>query len=150
MKEYTLTLQKDAVYEEVAKTTSYTGSKIDNDPNAYERIFTTDEDREMLERFWNESKNTICNSLKKFLVSEEETDGTYTLTLEFSSSFNDNLLASMERSLFSFFVRSITSKWYAFTNKEETADYSASAASDLDDILRKAYYKKKPTRPTYS
>ena len=63
-----LTVNKEKVYEEVAKTTSYTGAKMD-DELAYDRIFTTDEDKSMLERFWCESKNTICNSLKKMLLA---------------------------------------------------------------------------------
>ena len=86
MIEVTLTIDKESVYEEVAQTTSYTGAKMD-DEDAYERIFTTDDDKSMLERFWNESKNTIANSLKRILLNEQETDGTYSLQLGLSSSF---------------------------------------------------------------
>ncbi len=149
MELYTLRVNKDMVYEEVAQTTSYTGAKMD-DVTAYERIFTTDEDKAMLERFWNESKNAIAGSLKKFLESETEMDGTYTLTLELSASFDDSLLESMERSLFSFFVMNITAKWYTFTNKNEATDYATGAATNLEDIMRKAFFKKKPRRPTYN
>ena len=149
MELYTLRVNKDMVYEEVAQTTSYTGAKMD-DVTAYERIFTTDEDKAMLERFWNESKNAIAGSLKKFLESETEMDGTYMLTLELSASFDDSLLESMERSLFSFFVMNITAKWYTFTNKNEATDYAAGAATNLEDIMRKAFFKKKPRRPTYN
>lgn len=149
MELYTLRVNKDMVYEEVAKTTSYTGAKMD-DVTAYERIFTTDEDKAMLERFWNESKNAIAGSLKKFLESETEMDGTYMLTLELSASFDDSLLESMERSLFSFFVMNITAKWYTFTNKNEATDYATGAATNLEDIMRKAFFKKKPRRPTYN
>lgn len=144
-----LSVKKEDVYDEVAKTTSYTGAKMDDDA-AYDRIFTTEEDKAMLERFWNESKNAIAGNLKKFLVSETETDATYTLTLELSASFDESLLKSMERSLFSFFVMNITAKWYTFTNKEETIDYAAGAATNVEDIMRKVFFKKKPRRPTYN
>ncbi len=149
MNEYSLQVNKEAVYNEVGKTSSYTGAKME-DESAYERIFTTEEDREMLERFWNESKNAIAGSLKKFLASETEADGTYRLTLELSASFDESLLESMERSLFSFFVMNITAKWYTFTNKGEATDYAAGAATNLEDIMRKAFFKKKPRRPTYN
>ena len=69
--EVTLTISKESVYDEVAKTTEYTGAKMD-DEHAYEVISTTEEDKTMLERFWNECKNMVCNSLKKVLVSENE------------------------------------------------------------------------------
>ncbi len=36
-----------------------------NDEDAYDRIFTTDDDKTMLER-WNESKNMIAGSLKSY------------------------------------------------------------------------------------
>ena len=149
MIEVTLTIDKESVYEEVAQTTSYTGAKMD-DEDAYERIFTTDDDKSMLERFWNESKNTIANSLKRILLNEQETDGTYSLQLGLSSSFDEALTDSMRRSLFSFFVMNITAKWYTFTNKQEATGYASEAVTYIDDIMRKAFFKKKPSRPTYN
>lgn len=149
MKKLILSVNKADVYNEVAKTTSYTGAKMENDATAYTRIFTTEEDKDILERFWNESKNSVAGDLKKLLNEEKEENGTYTLTLEVSSSFDDNLIASMQRSLFSFFVMSIVSKWYIFTNKKEAESYATSALWDMEDVMRKAYYKKRPTRPTY-
>ncbi len=144
----TLTVNKEKVYEEVAQTTSYTGAKMD-DEHAYDRIFTTDEDKSMLERFWNECRNTVCNSMKKVLNLESETDGVFSLALELSNSFDEALTASMQRSLFSFFVMNITAKWYTFTNKEEATGYATEAATYLEDIMRKAYFKKRPVRPKY-
>lgn len=148
MIDITLTVSKDKVYEEVSRTTSYTGAKMD-DEHAYDRIFTTDEDRSMLERFWNECRNTVCNSMKKVLTSESETDGVFSLALELSNSFDEALTESMQRSLFSFFVMNITAKWYTFTNKEEATGYATEAATYLEDIMRKAYFKKRPVRPIY-
>lgn len=149
MADIVLTVNKEKVYEEVAQTTSYTGAKMD-DEHAYERIFTTDEDKSMLERFWNESKNTVCNSLKKILLSEIEASGEYQLSLGVSSSFDEALTESMNRSLFSFFVMSITAKWYTFTNKEEATGYATEAAIYMEDVMRKAFFKKRPIRPMYN
>lgn len=146
--EITLKVNKEAVYDEVAKTTEYTGAKMD-DEHAYEVISTTDEDKAMLERFWNECKNMICNSLKKVLVSEVEADGEYSLALGLSTAFDESLTESMQRSLFSFFVMNITAKWYTFANKSEATGYATEAATYIEDIMRKAFFKKKPTRPTY-
>ncbi len=144
----TLKTNKEDVYEEVAKTTSYTGAKMD-DEHSYDRISTTDEDKVMLERFWQESKNIVCNKLKKMLVSETERDGNYVLSLDLSNSFDEALTESMERSLFSFFVMNITAKWYTFTNKQEATGCATEAATYIEDIMRKAYFKKRPVRPTY-
>ena len=140
-------INKAEVLREVAKTTSYTGAKMKED-DAYERIFTTRDDEEMLERYWDESKSAACNILKEFVIGYNEIDNAlFALNLKFSKSFDKNLLESMRASLFSFFVMSITAKWFTMSNKEEAEGYAATAAAHLEDFMRKAYYKKKPTRP---
>lgn len=73
----------------------------------------------------------------------------YELRLDVSKSFDEALLPSMKLSLRSFFVHNIVAKWYIYTNKGEAGDYVDKASTLLDDIHRKAVYKKKPTRPTY-
>ena len=68
MKTIELTVNKANVYDEVAKTTSYTGQKMQGDATAYDRIFTTDDDRMMLERFWVEACNGATEQFKPFLL----------------------------------------------------------------------------------
>lgn len=173
--EITLSINKDDVMQEVAVTTAYTGSKMaDNDENALHRISTVDEDENHLERFWEESRADICQELIGLVTFEGMVNGIiikpndpeiliqpspnalppivqphYELRLEVSKSFDDALLPSMKLSLRSFFVHNIVAKWYVYTNKTEAGDYADKAATLLDDIHRKAVYKRKPTRPTY-
>lgn len=149
MTETIFTLNKNEIFEEVAKTTLYTGVKMDDDEKAYDRIFTTDEDKIILNRFWEESKNTVCDFLKRILSSENEEDDILTIKLELSAAFDTSLESSMRSSLISFFVMNITSKWFNLTNKQEAAGCAAEAATYLEDVKRKALYKKKPTRPIY-
>lgn len=151
-------IKKDEVYNEVAQTSSYTGAKMeDENAGAYERIFTTDEDRSQLERFWNESCVTFCEVMKRYLTADSaiETETTpkkvtgHRFEMEFSKSFDAALLPSMRQELFSYFVMNITAKWYGFTNKKEAGEYATSATTLLEGIHRKACYKRKPQRPTY-
>lgn len=136
--------------QEVAVTTAYTGGKMDNDEKALQRISTVDEDEKHLERLWEESRTDICQELIGLVAFEGMASGDeYELCLEVSKSFEDALLPSMELSLRSFFVHNIVAKWYVYTNKGEAGDYADKAATLLEDIHRKAVYKKKPTRPTY-
>lgn len=160
--------------QEVATTTAYTGGKMaDKDETALQRISTVDEDENHLERFWEESRADICQELIGLVnfegmvnniikPAEPKTQSTetaslpiisikphYELRLEVSKSFDNALLPSMTVSLRSFFVHNIVAKWYVYTNKTEAGDYADKATTLLDDIHRKAVYKKKPTRPTY-
>lgn len=146
--EVTLTINKESVFNEVAMTAEYTGAKM-ADETAYERISLTDENREILNRFWNESKTLICGHLKRMFISEEDTEDIYNLSLELSESFGSQLTKNLESSLHHFFVANIISKWYALTNKEEAAGYATAAASYIEDIMRKAYSKEKPSRPSF-
>ena len=149
MKTFVIAIDKNKVYEEVDQTTSYTGAKMEGDDNAYDRIFTTEADRSQLERFWAESRGTVCQALRNFLSNEEETaDGRYNLTLSLSSSFDSALVPSMTKELFSFFVLSIAAKWYVFTNKREALEYAETAAGMLESVHRKACHKTRPKRPT--
>lgn len=152
--EIALTIDKGDVMREVAVTTAYTGAKMGTDENATERISTVDEDENHLERFWEESRTDICQELIGIVAFEGMTGERvgkphYELRLEVSKSFDEALLPSMRVSLFSYFVQNIVAKWYIYTNKNEAGEYADKAATLLDDIHRKAVYKKKPTRPTY-
>lgn len=160
--EITLSIQKEDVMKEIAVTTAYTGGKKDEE--ALHRISTVDEDEAHLERFWEESRADLCQELIGLVTFEGmvnnittkpidpptlQTFQHYELRLDVSKSFDEALLPSMQLSLFSYFVHSIVAKWYIYTNKDEAGDYADKASTLLDDIHRKAVYKKKPTRPTY-
>lgn len=179
--EITLSISKEDVMQEIAVTTAYTGGKMDNDENALHRISTVDEDKNHLERFWEESRADLCQEFIGLVTFEgmvndsiiigpvdpnDPIDQTgpaassvvvppisspqhYELSLDVSKSFDMALLPSMKLSLRSFFVHNIVAKWYIYTNKGEAGDYADKATTLLDDIHRKAVYKKKPTRPTY-
>ena len=173
--EITLTVDKAAVMAEVAQTTSYTGAKMEGDTDAFDRISTVDEDEKQLERFWDESRADLCQELIGLVTFDgmvnrpviinpplvttgaalpanptvETFREHYELRLDVSRSFDEALLPSMKVSLFSFFVQNIAAKWYIYTNKKEAGEYADKATALLDDLHRKAMYKKRPTRPTY-
>lgn len=156
MKEVILKVNKAQVYDEVAKTTSYAGLKAmtKDDMASYSRMFTTDEDRMMLERFWNETCDMVTDTLKPFLSSVSEVkishgvelSRDYSITLEMGNSYDERLTESINNSIYSYFVQSITGKWFAFGDKEEVEPYLKGASAFLTEALQKLYYKKKPVR----
>lgn len=147
--EITLTVNQKSVLDEVAQTTSYAGAKMDDDTSAYERISTVDEDQNELQRFWDESRAEVAQTFIRMLASEGMEDGEYRLKLNVSVSFDTALLPSMQLGLFSYFVQSIAAKWYVYTNKKEAGEYADVGKGLLDEVREKAFYKKKPVRPTY-
>lgn len=152
--EISLSVSKNKVYDEVAKTTSYVGAKAADDGSLYERIFTTDEDRLMLERFWNEACNTANQVFMPFLdavsgqgdASALDMAKNYVVTVSLGECFDEKQKAGMESSLFSFFVSYITGKWFRMTSPNDAEMCANDAVAALDDVKRKLYHKKKPTR----
>lgn len=146
----TLTINQNDVLKEVAQTAEYTGDKMTEDSGAYERIRIVDDNQDELKLFWDECRAEVTKAFARLLGSETMSGTTYSLVLNVSAAFDSALTQSMQLGLKSYFVQSIVARWYVYANKKEAADYSARAAALLDEVREKAYFKKKPKRPTYS
>lgn len=152
MADFTLTIKKNDIYEEVAKTTAYIGknTKLEDGKSAFDQIFVTEADLAMIERFFNESLDALRNVLKRFISGGSGVDGTITWELEMPSRFDGNLLSSINSSANSFLVNSIIGKWCEIAANDKVREYADNAAALLLDIKEKAFYKKKPTRTKIS
>ena len=152
MADFTLTIKKNDIYEEVAKTTAYIGKKatVEDGKSAFDQIFVTEADLAMIERFFNESLDALRNVLKRFISGGSGVDGTITWELEMPSRFDGNLLSSINSSANSFLVNSIIGKWCEIAANDKVREYADNASALLLDIKDKAFYKKKPTRTKIS
>ena len=152
MADSTLTIKKSEVYKEVAKTTAYIGvkNKLEDGKSAFDQVFVTDADLNMIERFFYESLDSLRNVLKRFISGGSRVDGTITWKLEMPSRFDNNLLESIKSSANSFLVNSIIGKWCEITANDKVKEYEDDAAALLLDIKEKAFFKKKPTRTNIS
>lgn len=150
METITIQIQKDEVYEEVAKTTDYTGAKlIDGDDKARDRILAADEDLATLGRFWEEAVLATNENLKEMLVSGRNAGSSYTAILEVSKAFDKALTPSVESTLRSFFIASIIGQWFKFANKGEAADYFGHAAEMMNSVERLLYNRRRPAIPKH-
>lgn len=146
----TLTVNKANVWNEVAKTSGYTGDKMtdaDENENAYERILITDEDQKSLQRFWEEAVAVANDQLKEMLETASSMNSDYRVTLHVSKSYDQVLNPSVQAALTSYFISAIVGRWYKFSNKAEVESYLSEAANMMDDVLRKLYSRKRPRRP---
>lgn len=156
MQEISFGVIKNVVFDEVAKTTAYIGAKntLSDGKSAYDQMFVTDADRNMIERFYRESADMVTNLLKRFVknVSVLSVGGNldmgenYTLEVELSDRFDDNVTSSINSSMFSFFVNSMVAKWCEITANDKVKEYADTAAAALQDIKEKVFYKVAPTR----
>lgn len=162
METITIRIYRDDVYQEVAKATDYTGSKlIDEDEGARDRILAADDDLEELGRFWDESVLATNENFKELLVSgvtkvlaasgsagvSSSARTGYEAVMEVSKSFDKVLASSVESTLRSFFIASIIGQWFKFANKGESQDYFHQGAELMDTAERLLYSRRKPTLP---
>lgn len=143
MNDLSFTITRTAVYNEVAKTTSYDGKKAKEDGNAYERLRTTPEDEEMLQRFWGEACDVVTAIVKPFLVSVT-CDNQFTIELSLPARYDCALNKTLQDSAFSLIVNLIISKWYGIANKEEERKYAELAIELAAKIRSTVFYRKKP------
>lgn len=150
MKNITLTVSKEKVYEAVAETTSYIGVKMPSEEDIYSRVSTKESDRTFLDRMWVEACAVATNRLRRFIsdVSKnyELSSDTFHAELTVPSAFMNALTDSVNSALHSFFVYYILARWFKYTNREEVATYMFEADEFIEDVLRKINYQQTPRR----
>lgn len=151
----TIKIKKAEVYDEIAKLSGYVGAKTIGDTGLnYDRVFTTDDDREMLERFWREATDSITSEYRRLVtyvtspvVSQEiDMNEIYSIYLSVPSNFNEMLTASIESMLRSYCINLITAKWFLITNKNEAEYYMAEAQNNAVMAKNKLFNRMKPIR----
>ena len=147
MKTIIIKITKTDVFNDVAKTASYTGAKMVGDDDAYERISITDQNMELFNSYWNVAVSLLCDNLKEMINSISSDNNGLTLSLNVSNSFDISFVSSITNSIKAFFVEIILGKWFEITNKQEFQARYNSGVEMLTDALRKLYYRKAPTRP---
>ena len=149
MANFTLTITKSDIYEEVAKTTAYIGAKnLDkNGKSLYDQVFVTEADREMLEGFWKDSIDDISVALESILGWQKcESDINEVFCLRVSSLFNESLFNTLESTVFSYVVNKIVAEWCSVVYKDKVEDYLSKANFLLLKIDAIIYTRKRPTR----
>ena len=147
MRDIRISINKDEVYEEVAKTTAYIGGKnLDaNGKSLYDQVFVTDADREMLEGYWNAAIGDVSVALYSVLAFENS-DEEETFGLRVSNLFKESLVKTLETTAFSYVVNKIVAEWCLVVSKDKAEDYLSKANALLVKMDAILYMRKRPTR----
>lgn len=154
MKDLNITINKAYVFDAVDETTAYIGAKS-TEEGAYNRIFTTDADRTLLENYWSEACSMVTASVKSYIkhVSDNEVshsvslEKNYEVTLSLSELFDNSLENSIKSSLFHSFVYFIVSKWCIVASPQSAESYALEATKMLNDAVQNLCHRKRPERP---
>ena len=139
-------IDQRAVFEDVHLSTNYGGAKMAQDGSLFEHVRTDEYNDEILSRYWSESQAAVDVAFRRIKASSVDANGRYTLVLNVGSNFDTENVVGIERALHSYFVKSIVSRWYALTNKEESVGVSVEASVYLKSAQTMAFQKKRPQR----
>lgn len=160
MSKITITIQvsKARVLDEVAKTTAYIGQKAtsEQDPDAYNRIATTDANREQLDRYWMEACSDTTMMLGHWVVSarsqvlshhpELGTSADYLVVLALPTNWNRSYEKVISELIISSLVNSIVAKWLLLTMPTQAEAYAALASGTEKQIMQVLLERVRPTR----
>lgn len=149
MRDIRISINRDKVYEEVAKTTAYIGGKnLDaNGKSLYDQVFVTDADRDMLEGFWHDAIGDVSAALESVLATERsDSDEEEIFGLRVSTLFKGSLAKTLEITAFSYVVNKIVAEWCLVVSKDKAEDYLSKANALLVKIDAILYMRKRPTR----
>lgn len=122
----TIRIDKNSIFEQIAKKTSYIGSKI-KDEDAYDNIFTTDEDNEFFEEHFElahaECVEMLYPYTKKDITENEEVqDGknmedseipsvSYDIVLVIPKEMSQTTISLVERQINEYIVSRLIAEW---------------------------------------
>ena len=159
MSKITITIQvsKARVLDEVAKTTAYIGQKAtsEQDPDAYNRIATTDANREQLDRYWMEACSGVTMLLDHWVVSvrsqilshhpELGVEADYKAVLALPTNWNNAYENAISELIISYLVNAIVAKWLMKTQPKDAPAYAALAEGAGKQITQLLLIRKRPT-----
>ena len=137
-------ISKADVYEEVAKTTAYTGAKQATDEGGFDKVFLSDAETEMLDRYWNEVCTDISLRLSEWIVDVEPSSATITLAV--ADGFNDALTDSLTQAITSYFVTTLLYKWYSIAMPTLAEGMVAESITHIKRVTELVNQRKRPTR----
>lgn len=141
-------IEKQSVYNEVDKATAYAGAvSVDaSGDSLYDRITSTEYDRELLDTYWFEACNSVSVALRQFVVDMPMNPLKYDLKLNMPSNYVAAYNDSIKNDVFYYILNSILERWYARVSPTNAEQCAMSAAKCIAEITSKIYVRKCPGR----
>lgn len=163
MNKATIRIDKDSIFEQIAKKTSYIGSKM-KDEDAYDNIFTTDEDQEFFEEHFDlahaECVEMLYPYTKKDITENEEVqDGenmedsempsvSYDIVLAVPKEMSQTTISLVERQINEYIVSRLIAEWMMVCNIDSHSYWLERYTSIRKQINRTLLSRMKPLRRT--
>lgn len=145
MKQITVTISKESVYNDAQRRTAYLGAKAD-DEAAYHRAALTDADHDELDAYWNLAESLLSVSFGKWLYAHNSDGDTCTFSLKVADAIGTNAQTEIENCAHAFMVDTILCKWCVMAVPDKVEFYDKEATSHITNIQTALLNRQRPTK----
>lgn len=146
MKKFIVTIEKEAVFDEVALNSAYAGAKSEPVNGLFDRVATVKADETLLSKFWKEMSGLIADKFREFISATENTDDVFSISMELSNAYDETLSPSVADDIRGAMAAGITAKWFDFSFPDKSKDWLQQAESLLSSAMAKICHRKRPRR----
>lgn len=112
-------LIRDDIYNEVGKITAYTGLKAGN----VDAVAVTDDERNILNTFWNEACDRLSEVLGKYVFSFSDDGTTICVQLNVPANWKQTNLYGCSRSMKQYLINALCEAWFGLSYPEKASQY---------------------------
>lgn len=146
-----ISLNKNTIFTEVNKHTSYEGAKAD--ATLYDKVRVKSHDKAMLERWWSDACGLIATMCVPYVTSidgfsDKAVD--INIVLSLPSNWNPSQEVILATTAQDIVCEYLLQQWYLLLNMEDQAKVSAEKIASATAKMAVALYDRvRPTRPTH-
>lgn len=146
-----ISLNKNTIFAEVNKHTSYEGAKAD--ATLYDKVRVKSHDKAMLERWWSDACGLIATMCVPYVtdIAYSGEGNEFLLTLSLPSNWNPSQEVILATTAQDIVCEYLLQQWYLLLNMEDQAKVSAEKITTATAKMAVALYDRvRPTRPTHN
>lgn len=145
MKQISITISKESVYNDAERRTAYIGAKSE-DEAAFTRTALTDADKDELDAYWNMAEPLLSTSFGKWLLEHTSDGDSCTFTLKVADAIGANAQAEIEGCAHAFMVDLILGKWCTVIAPDKVEFYINEATAHIKNLQTALLNRQRPTR----
>ena len=149
MKQLTIEIPKETVFEEVARTTAYLGAKgalAAASGEIYDRVATDEADSPLLGAYLDEAVASLVQRLKGMVMALNVTPERVRVTFALSGSYDDAMTPVVEQGFTAYLTAAVTADWLRMADPAKEARWREEALAKADALTGAIYFRKAPCR----
>ncbi len=145
MKIINIAISKQDILSDTRLASAYAGARggVADD---FSRVAASESDSRLMERFWQESTAHLVTALRPVLRQVSRSDDGIALCLGLSDSVSESLCDEISTGCSAYLTAAVSARWFATVRRDEAASAEAIAASELEALSQRIYFRTSPRR----